>query len=110
VAEFTLAQPKWLGGIVAGFTIGIVVAGYLFFSHPFLGFRIISGVIRAAYTGTSIALLIAAGRGLASLAVHTRRIAGQLSVRTGEVWRDMLSLIARRICSSASVPRSAAET
>jgi hypothetical protein len=94
VAHFTLAQPKWAGGIVAGFMIGTVAAGYLFSSHPFLGFRIISGVVRAAYTGTSIALLIAAGRGLVSLAVHTRRIAGQLGVRAGEVWRDMLSAAA----------------
>ncbi len=90
VAEFTLAQPKWAGGIVAGFMIVIAAAGYLFSSHPFLGFIIISGVIKVTYTGTSIALLIAAGRGLASLAVHTRRVAGQLTVRASEVWRDML--------------------
>ncbi len=89
VAEFTLAQPKWAGGIVSGFMIVTAAAGYLFSSRPFLGFIIISGVIKAAYTGTSIALLIAAGRGLASLAVHTRRVAGQLSVRASEVWRDM---------------------
>jgi hypothetical protein len=93
VVEFTLAQPKWVGGIVAGFMIGIAAAGYLFSAHPFLGFRIMSGAIGATYTATSIALLIAAGRGLASLAVHTRRIAGQLSVRAGEVWRDMLSAV-----------------
>jgi hypothetical protein len=89
-AEFTLAQPKWVGGVVAGFLIGIAAAGYLFSSHPFLGFIIISGVIKAAYTGISIALLIGAGRGLASLVVHTRRVAGQLSVRASGVWRDML--------------------
>jgi hypothetical protein len=93
-AEFTLSEPKWVGGIVAGFMIGTVAAGYLFSSHPFLGFKIISGAIRAAYTGASIALLIAAGRGLVSLAVHTRRIAGQMSVRAGEVWRGMLSAAA----------------
>jgi hypothetical protein len=89
-AEFTLAQPKWAGGIVAGFLTSIAAAGYLFSSHPFLGFIIISGVIKAAYTGILVALMIAVGRGLASLFVHTRRVAGQLSVRASEVWRDML--------------------
>jgi hypothetical protein len=93
-AEFTLAQPKLVGGIVAGFMIGIAAAGYLFFSHPFLGFIIISGVIKATYTGSSIAMLIAAGRGLASLAVHTRRVAGHLSIRAREAWRDMLWALA----------------
>jgi hypothetical protein len=60
--------------------IGIAAAGYLFSSHPFIGFIIISGAIKAAYTGSSIAVLIAAGRGLASLVVHARRVAGRLSV------------------------------
>lgn len=89
-AEFTLAQPKWIGGIVAGFTIGVAVAGYLFSSRPFIGFIIISGLINAAYVGTTFALLFAAGRGVASLISHTRRVAGQLSVRTSEVWRYAL--------------------
>jgi hypothetical protein len=89
-AEFTFARPKWAGGIVAGLMIGIAAAGYFSSSHPFIGFIFLSGIIKAVYTGTSIALLSAAGRGLASLAVHTRRVAGQVSVRASEVLRDML--------------------
>ncbi len=72
VAELTLAQPKWAGGITAGFMVAIAAADALFASNPFLGFAIISGVIKAAYTGTTIALLIAAGRGLAALAAHIK--------------------------------------
>jgi hypothetical protein len=78
-AEFTLAQPKWAGGIAAGFMVGIAAAGALFASHPLLGFAIILAVMKAVYTGTTIALLIAAGRGSAALAAHTRQIIGQLT-------------------------------
>jgi len=80
-AEFTLAQPKWAGGIAAGFMAGTAAAGALFASHPLLGFAIILGVMKAAYTGAIIALLIAAGRGSAALAAHTRQIIGQLTHR-----------------------------
>jgi hypothetical protein len=81
VAEFTLAHPKMVGGISTGFMIGIATAGYLFSFHQFLWFIIISGVIKAVCTGTSLAFVIAGGRGLTSLAVHTRRVAGDLRVR-----------------------------
>jgi hypothetical protein len=94
-AEFTLAQPKWAGGITAGFMVGTAAAGALFSSHPFLWFAIISEVFKAAYTGTIIALLIAAGRGLAALAAHTRQITGQLAVRASEVRREMLGAAAK---------------
>jgi len=52
-------------------------------------------VIKSAYMGTTIALLIAAGRGLAALAAHTRQVTGQLTVRAREVRRDMLRAIAK---------------
>jgi hypothetical protein len=52
-------------------------------------------VIKSAYTGTTIALLIAAGRGLAVLAAHTRQFTGQLTVRASEVRRDMLRAAAK---------------
>jgi hypothetical protein len=82
-AEFTLARPRWAGGIAAGFAVGIAAAGALFTSQPLLGFSIILGVIKASYTGTMIALLIAAGRGSAALAAYTRQVTGQLAVRAG---------------------------
>ena len=94
-AELTLAQPKWAGGIAAGFVVGIAAADALFASNPLLGFAIISGVIKSTYTGTTIALLIAAGRGLAALAAHTRQVTGQLTVRASEVRRDMLRAAAK---------------
>jgi hypothetical protein len=89
-AEFSLAQLKWAAGIAAGFMIGVTAAGAFFDSNPLLGFAIISGVIKAACTGTVIAFLIAAGRGLAALAVHTRQVTGQLTVRAREARRNML--------------------
>jgi hypothetical protein len=95
VAELTLAQPKWAGGITAGFIVGIAAADVLLASNPLLGFAIISGVIKSAYTGTIIALLIAAGRGLAALVAHTRQVTGQLTVRASEVRRDMLRATAK---------------
>jgi hypothetical protein len=49
-----------------------------------------SGVIKAAYTGTAIALLIAAGRGSAALAAHTGQVTNHLTTRASEVKRDML--------------------
>src|ERR1700730_19378719 len=94
-AELTLAQLKWAGGITAGFVVGIAAADALFASNPFLGFAIISGVIKSAYTGTTIALLIAAGRGLAALAAHTRQVTGRLTVRASEARRDMLQATAK---------------
>jgi hypothetical protein len=95
IAEFTLAKPKWAGGIIASFMIGIAAAGALFSSHPLLGFAIILGVFKAAYTGTTIALLIAAGRGSTALAAHARRVTGQLAVRVGEVRREVLGAAAK---------------
>jgi hypothetical protein len=89
-AEFAFAQPKRASGITAGFMVGIVAAGALFASSPFLGFGIMSGVIKAAYTGTAIALLIAAGRGSAALVAHIRQVTNYLTMRAGEVRRDML--------------------
>jgi hypothetical protein len=80
-AELTLAKPKWAGGIAAGFMVGIAAADASFSSNPLLGFAIISGVVKSAYTGTTIALLVAAGRGLAALAAYTRPVIGQLTVR-----------------------------
>jgi hypothetical protein len=89
-AEFTLAQPKLVGGITAGFMVGIAAASALFASSPFLAFGIMSGVIKAAYTGTAIALLIAAGRGWAVLVAHTRQATNHLAMRASEVRRDMI--------------------
>jgi hypothetical protein len=88
--EFTLAQPKWAGCIAAGFMVGMAAASGLFASGPFFGFTIMSGVIKAAYTGTALALLIAAGRGLAALAAHARHVTNHLTMRASEVRRDML--------------------
>jgi hypothetical protein len=76
-AELALAQPKWAGGIVAGFVVGLAAAGALFFSHPLLGFAIIWELVKATGTAAIIALLIAAGRGSVALAAHTRRIIGR---------------------------------
>jgi hypothetical protein len=90
VAEFTLARPKWAGGIAAGFMVGLAAVGALSASSPLLGFAIVLGAIKAAYTGTAIALLIAAGRGSATLVGHTRRAASHLTMRAHEVRRDTL--------------------
>jgi hypothetical protein len=95
VAEFTLARPKWAGGITAGFMVGIAATGALSASSPLLGFAIMSGAIKAAYTGTAIALLIAAGRGSAALVAQTRQAASHLTMRAGEVRRDMLGVAAK---------------
>jgi hypothetical protein len=89
VAEFTLARPKWAGGIITGFMVGIAVAGALSASSPLLGFAIMSGAIKAAYTGTAIAALIAGGRGSAALVAHTRQATSHLTMRAREVRRDM---------------------
>jgi membrane-bound metal-dependent hydrolase YbcI (DUF457 family) len=86
-AEFTLAQPKWAGGIIAGFMIGLAGAGAFLFSHPLLGFAIIWGVMKAAYAGTMIAVLIAAGRGSTALVAYARQIIGQLTM----TWRKRTS-------------------
>jgi hypothetical protein len=94
-AEFTLAQPRWAAGIVAAFAVGTVAVGALFSSHPFLGFAIISGVVKAAYVGTTLALLIAAGSGLAVLTAHTRQVAGLLTVRSCEAGYAMLRTAAK---------------
>lgn len=80
-AEFTYARPGWTGGIAAGIVVGIAAAGALLASHPLLGFAIILGIMKAAYAGTVIALLIAAGRGSAALAGLARRIIGQRAAR-----------------------------
>src|SRR5215831_4001001 len=74
VAEFTFARPKWAGGIAAGVIVGIAAADALFASDVFLGFAIISDVIKSAHTGITIALLIAAGRGSAALAARAKQI------------------------------------
>jgi hypothetical protein len=95
VAEFTLARPKWAGGITAGFMVGIAAAGALSASSPLLGFAIMSGAIKAAYTGTAIALLTAAGRGSAALVAHTRQAASHLTMHAREVRRDMLWVAAK---------------
>ena len=103
-AEFTLAQSKRVGGIAAGFMVGIVAAGALFSSSPFLGFGIMSGVITSTAGGlapvaderaqrnrrygclyrNSIALPIAAGRGLAALVAHMRQLTNHLTMGAGE--------------------------
>jgi hypothetical protein len=108
-AEFTFAQPKRVGGIATGFVVGVAAAGGLFASSPFLGFGIISGVIKAAYTGTAIALLIAAGRGSAALVAHTRQVTSHLTMRAGEVRRDMLSVAQTSGVDTAPIDRSAPE-
>jgi hypothetical protein len=103
-AEFAFARPKWAAGITACLTVGIAAAGTLFDSDPLLGFAIISGVIKAAYTGAELALLIAAGRGSAALADRARQVAGRLTVRASEATRDMLGMaakIARPVVKSA---------
>jgi len=89
VAEYALAQPKWAGGITIGFMLTIVAADAVLASDPLVGFAIISTVIKSAYLGTTIALLIAAVRGLAALAVHIRQVTGQLTVGASEA-RDAL--------------------
>jgi hypothetical protein len=88
-AEFALARPKLACSIIAGFILGVTAASALFFSHPFSGFSIIWGVIKAAYVGMTIALLIAAGRGFAVLVARIGRTTGQLALRASEVRRDM---------------------
>jgi hypothetical protein len=77
--EFTLERPKLAGGIIAGFMVSLTAAGALFFSHPLLAFAIIWGVIKTAYAGTIIALLIAAGRGSVALAARGRQVIGELT-------------------------------
>src|SRR5262249_20213586 len=91
----TFARPKWAGGIIAGLLVGIAAADAFFTSNPLLWLAVISGMIKSAYTGTTIALLIAAGRGLSTLAAHTRQVTGQLAVRASEVRRDMLRATAK---------------
>jgi hypothetical protein len=91
----TFARPKWAGGIIAGLFVGIAAAHVFFASNPLLWLAIISGMIKSAYTGLTIALLIAAGRGLSALAAHTRQVTGQLTVRASEVRRDMLRAAAK---------------
>jgi hypothetical protein len=95
VAEFTLARPKWAGGITVGFVVGITAGGALFASSPLLGFAIMSGATKAAYAGTAIALLIAAGRGSVAFVTYTRQAASYLAMRASEVRRDMLWLAAK---------------
>jgi hypothetical protein len=82
-AEFAVGQPKWTAGIIAGFMVGLVAASALFSSHPLLGFAIIWAIVKAAYAGAMMALLIASGRGSAALAAHARRMIGQLAA-----WRN----------------------
>jgi hypothetical protein len=94
-AKLTFARPKWAGGITAGFMVGIAAAGALSASSPLLGFAIMSGAIKAAYTGTAIALLIAAGRGSAALVAHTRQATSHLTMHAREVRRDMLWVAAK---------------
>jgi hypothetical protein len=101
-AEFTLARPKSAGGIAAGFMVGIAAAGALSASRPLLGFAVMSGAIKAAYTGTAIAFLIAAGRGSAALVAHMRQATSHLTMRAREVRRDMLwvaAIIAKPVLS-----------
>jgi hypothetical protein len=107
-AEFAFAQPKRVGGITAGFMVGIVAAGALFASSPFLGFEIMSGVIKAAYTGTAIALVIAAGRGSAALVAYMRQVTNHLTMGAGEVRRDMLWVAQTSGVDTAPIGRSAA--
>jgi hypothetical protein len=90
VAEFVVARPKWAGGIAAGFMVGIAAAGAHSASRPLLGFAILSGAIKAAYVGTAIAVLIAAGRGSTALVARTRQAASHLTMRAREVRRDLL--------------------
>jgi hypothetical protein len=94
-AGFALTRPRWTAGIAASFIAAVAAAGALFDSNPLLGFAIISGVIKTAYTGAEIALLIAAGRGLAGLATRTRQITGQLAAGASEAGREMLRLAAK---------------
>jgi hypothetical protein len=107
-AEFTLTQPKRVGGITVGFMVGITAAGAFFSSSPFVGFGIMSGVIKAAYTGTAIALLIAAGRGSAALVAHIRQVTNHLTMRAGEVRRDMLWVAQTSGVDTAPIDRTAA--
>jgi hypothetical protein len=107
-AEFTIAKPKRVGCITASFMIGIAAAGAFFYSSPFLGFGMMSEVIKAVYTGTAIALLIAAGRGSAALVAHIRQLANHLTVRAGEVRRDMLWVAQTSGVGTAPIDRSGA--
>jgi hypothetical protein len=91
----TLARPRWAAGFVACLLVGIAAANAFFASNPLLWLAIISGMIKSAYIGLTIALLIAAGRGLSALAAHTRQVTDQLTVRASEVRRDMLRAAAK---------------
>jgi hypothetical protein len=89
VATWTLARPKWAGGIAVGVTVGAAAVGGFFSSSPMLGLVIMSGVIKAAYTGTAIAVLIAAGRGWAALVVHMRQATSHLTTRARDARQEM---------------------
>jgi hypothetical protein len=89
-AVFTLARPKWVGGLAAGFIVGIAAAGALWASNPFLGLAIVSTGVKAAYVGTAIALLIAAGRGSIALVAHIGGAISLLTKRAGKLTRGML--------------------
>jgi hypothetical protein len=107
-AEFTIAQPKRVAGITISFMICVVAANAFLFSSPFLWFGIMSVVIKAAYTGTAFALLIAAGRGSATLVAHIRGVTHHLTMRSGEVRRDMLWVTQTSGVGTAPIDRGAA--
>jgi hypothetical protein len=108
VTEFTIANPKRVAGITTGFMICVVAASAFLSSSPFLWFWIMSGVIKTAYMGIAFALLIAAGRGSAALVAHIRRVTHHLTMRSGEVRRDMLWVTQTSGASTAPIDRSAA--
>jgi hypothetical protein len=95
VATWTLARPKWAGGIAVGVTVGAAAVGGFFSSSPMLGLVIMSGVIKAAYTGTAIAVLIAAGRGWAALVVHMRQATSHLTTRARDARQEMYWAVAK---------------
>src|SRR5262249_1183102 len=87
--------------------VGIASADVLFASDLLLGFAIISAAIKSAFTGTTIALLIAAGGGLTALPSPTKQGSGRLTVRARAERGDTLWAAAKIVKPALKLGKAA---
>src|SRR5258708_17032973 len=107
--KYTRAHPGRALGIVGGATVGGAVAGVFDASGALWGIAIIWGTLKAGYSATAIALVIAAVRGTVEIITHVRQAGGTVATganatsqaiataarRLTALWRDLANAAGR---------------
>ena len=118
--KYTRAHPGRALGIVGGATVGGAVAGVFDASGALWGIAIIWGTLKAGYSATAIALVIAAVRGTVEIITHVRQAGGTVATganatsqamataarRLTALWRDLANAAGRLTSQAWSAPRT----